>query len=220
MKIKQIDREKLFFSKYTYRIVFETHCLYYLYWEHTIDSFKDRVIETSKNDINSYSWSRRVVTPSKVDYQLVEKLIALKKKYKNKDVIFRHEGDKMSLFANDLKIIQEAWNIDPNLFVTQIALSPAGIKYFKKEPPAKYRMYLKSRQVEDPNDLAEFVKRTPDMKPNSCMIRGMEGMKKYRYRYIHSDYYFDFNEDTTTTLFGLMFPELVGKVYKLEKKTD
>jgi hypothetical protein len=194
--------------------VFETHCLYYLYWNTSIDEFDKRV----KGALNGSGWGRREIVLSKLDYPLIEKIIDFKNKYKNTDVIFRHEGDKMSLFSNDLAIISEAISLDPTMEVTQVTLAPAGVKYFKKNPPARYRMYLGSKRIENTEDLIEFLERTPDIRPNSVMERGMVGMTKYRYRYISSDFFFDYDEDTTATLFGLMFPELIGKVYKLEKK--
>ena len=220
LKVNQVDREKLYFNKYTYRGIFETKHLYYIYDAKTIDEYRSNLSQARDNSVR-YSWRRTILDDTKIDFDLIEKIITFKRKYSGKNITFRCEGDKMSVFSNDDKVLSDMAKIQPNAKLVKILPSPVGIKYFKKDPPSKYRVYLKSSKIsEDTRDsLRAFISRDLAM-PSESLRRSLASQNQWKWSYVHDGHFINYNEETTLSYMGLMFPEIIGKVYKLEKKTD
>jgi hypothetical protein len=127
----------------------------------------------------------------------------------------------MSVFSNDDKVLSDMVKIQPNAKLVKILPSPFGIKYFKKDPPSKYRIYLKSSKIsEDTRDsLRAFISR--DLaSPSKSLSRALASQNHWKWSYVYDGHFINYDEETTLSYMGLMFPEIIGKVYKLEKKTD
>lgn len=218
--MNQVDREKLYFNKYMYRGIFETKHLYYVYDAKTIDEYRMNLSHARDNSVR-YSWRRTILDDTKIDFDLIEKIITFKRKYLGKNITFRCEGDKMSVFTNDDKILSDMVKIQPKAKLTTVLQSPTGVKYFKKDPPSKYRVYLKSRKIseETRDSLLAFIGR--DMAtPCDSLVHSLHSQNQWKWSYVHDAQFINYDEETTLSYIGLMFPEIIGKVYKLEKKTD
>ena len=103
----------------------------------------------------------------------------------------------------------------------QAEKSPDGIKYFKRTPPANYRVYMANRRAYESfkDDMNSYLSRTPDMVPNSTFTKFLNRPTRYS-PHLWDGYYLDYNDDRNLMMLHLMFPGLLGKTYKLEKKTD
>lgn len=182
-----------------------------------IDGF-NRALNTSAR--HKYVWRGKKVELATIDFTLIEKIIEFKvAAKKDKDLIIRFEGDKMSMYTNDMDILEQMAKIQPTVELTQIVLSPAGTKYFKSNPPAKYRVYLKARRIDEStrNSLLDFFKR--DLGTPCGSLKGnIEAKNAWRWSWITNHNFIDYNEETTLTYMSLMFPGILGKTYKLEKK--
>ena len=119
--MNQVDREKLYFNKYMYRGVFETKHLYYIYDAKNIDEYRSNLSQARDNSVR-YSWRRSIVDDTKIDFDLIEKIITFKRKYSGKNITFRCEGDKMSVFSNDDKVLSDMAKIQPNAKLVKIYL--------------------------------------------------------------------------------------------------
>ena len=217
LKISQVDREKLFFNQYIYRGIFNSR---HLYWAHGVRTIEDYTHVVKDVIFEDRSW-RGKVKLEEIDFELVEKIIQFKNKHSDA-CIYRHEGDKIAVFTNDITILQEMLSIQSDVKLTELLLSPAGVKYFKKDPPSKYRVYLKSKRItaDERDSLWTFLERTDIVEGCDGLRRNLVSSSNYRNSWVHTGQFIGYNEESTLTYFSLMFPGMVGKSYKLEKKTD
>lgn len=216
LKIKVIDREKLYFNRYSLRGTFKTEHLSAAYGVKDIDGFNHAL---SKGR-HRYVWRGKAIDLATVDFNLIEKIIEFKVAAKKDKVLtIRFEGDKMSVYTNDMDVLEQMTKIQSTVELTQIVLSPAGTKYFKFDPPAKYRVYLKARRIDEStrNSLLDFFKRDLGT-PCSALKGNVEAKNAWRWSWITNHNFIDYNEETTLTYMSLMFPGILGKTYKLEKK--
>ncbi len=215
LNLQQNDREKLYYNKYGFRGIFKTSGLFYA--RNVKDITRYRVIINETKDF-TYNW-RGKVNPDLINYDLVEKIIEFRESHMDTSSMFRHEDDKLAVFTNDPRILEKIAEIQPDAELTQLILSPAGTKYFKIDPPAKYRVYLKNRRIDGNvrDNLLEFFSR--DLaKPCMALRDAIKGKNSWRWTFIKSDYHIDYDDETTLSYMGLMFSDLLGKTYKLEKK--
>jgi hypothetical protein len=125
----------------------------------------------------------------------------------------------MAVFTNDIKILEDIVKIQPDAELTQLLLSPAGTKYFKIDPPAKYRVYLRGRKIdESTRDLMLDLFNRNMVKPCGALVKSLKSDKVWRWQWLSQNQFIDYNEETSLSYMGLMFPEILGKTYKLEKK--
>lgn len=217
LKMNQVDREKLYFNKYSFRGILKTKHLYYAHSTESLYQYR-KAIKHAKE--HSYSW-RGQVKEDEIDYDLIEKIILFKMTHKTDEITFRHESDKLAVFTNDPKVLEEIVNLQADAELTQILLSPAGTKYFKIDPPAKYRIYLRAKKIDEgTRDLmCDFFKRDL-VKPCGALVRNLSAGNAWRWQWTSQSHFIDYDEETSLSYMGLMFPEILGKTYKLEKKQD
>jgi hypothetical protein len=110
-----------------------------------------------------------------------------------------------------------------------------GVKYFVREPKYNYRIYLKSKRVNDEfrEKMQKFIKRYENtdtvivasgslshwLKDDTNYVRGSWSYH-WNKCYTSTNYFIDYNDESTLTLFSLMFSGMVSKSYKLEKRPD
>lgn len=223
-KIKVKDGKRLFFNKFSYKVHLVSNELYYSYWASNITEFRQKIDERLQDQLERksfYESYRKKIDPNKIDYETVENYLNFRDKYKKDKnlVTFRREGDGVGIYSNEISILNEVLAFSPTSQVTQIIPMPAGIMYFKKDPPAAFRVFCKSgtftNQVRQ--DLIEYLERTPDLVPNTPLERAFFS-HRHSNMYVYEGHYFNYNDDRNILMMHLMFPGLLGKSYKLEKK--
>lgn len=148
----------------------------------------------------------------------------------DKQVIIRIESITAGVFSNDLKLLQtlEAIAGKDAVDYTEVDMTiPTGMKYFVKEPKYKYRVYLKSKAVKEKfvEDLKRFIDRYKDTQTtivaSSSLDHWLNGkVRHWMYRYCSSHYYIEYNEESTHSLIGIMFGDMIKRRFKLEKRPD
>jgi hypothetical protein len=148
----------------------------------------------------------------------------------NKAFGMRVEGETVAFFSSDLSELKalEA-QIGPTYTYdyTQVQTSQyAGIKHFVKEPAHKYRVYLKSRRVDDSLHLEfkELFKRQPSLYPSQAFKDWYTNPGNrfgiWYFRWVSAAYFIDYDDESTLSYLALMHGDLLGKKYKLEKRPD
>lgn len=228
LKIKPIDRDNLYFNKYLYRVFVKAPNLYWVQYCKDIDEYCERVtaeqeeyLENKGNKNYRSYWSAKY-TPDPIDYPLITHLIDLRKRYfNNKSIGMRNEGNTICVYTNDIKIVKGIVKVKPNVVINQVVAAPKGIKYFKKDPPAKYRAYMTNNQMpaDFKTDMIEYLERTPDIRPNKSFENFLLP-KRYHHPtvWLWTNYFVDYNDERNLMMLHLLFPGAIGKTYKLEKK--
>ena len=225
LKIKKIDRDNLYFNKYLYRAFIKAPNLYWVQYCKDIDEYIERLTaekeEWQESKKDNYWWTNRY-TPDPIDYDLVTHLFKLRKRYlKDKTIGVRNEGNTVCIYTNELSIIKGIVKVKPNIVVNEAVIAPTGIKYFKKDPPAKYRAYMTNNKmpIEFKADMIAYLERTPDIRPNKS-FESFLVPKRYNQNeaWLWTNYFVNYDDERNLMMLMLMFPGAIGKTYKLEKK--
>lgn len=220
-------RDDEYWSKYTYRARITFEGIRYVYWADNVDAWLARMK-------SGYRYRGQTpLTQAEVDVlvshkSIIENFINLRKKQrKDKNFGIRIEADKAAVFSNDLAFLHEIkqWHPDINVDFTQVQTSEfSGTKYFVNEPKNKYRVYLKSRRVNDevPKDLRELFNRSKSLKPSKALKQWVKSEHRHawKHRYCSSSYSIDYDDESTLSYLALCHGDLIGKKYKLEKRPE
>lgn len=225
--IKKIDRTNLYYNKFCYRVVISAPSLYWVRNTKTIDDFIESVTnrydewEQSKQRY-PHGWYRVPPSIAEIDLDLVFNVITLIQQNNDKSkATYRYEGDNLSAYTNDLDLAKSFAKLTDNI-ITHVNLMPMGVKYFKKDPPAKFRAYMTNNRVGSqlPDEMIEYFNRTPDIQPSGAFNQWLHRRNHYNHSHLWlwHNYFIDYNDERNLMMLHLLFPEAVGKTYKLEKK--
>jgi hypothetical protein len=222
--IKKLDRTSLFFNKFTYRI--NIHSVPSVNWVHKCANIQDyidhiddkyRVWEETNQKYPS-SWYRIPTKSSDLDLLRIENLIDLIHIYNDKSVVsYRKEYESLSVYTTDLKIAKVFADKLSVGIITEVDPMPTGVMLFKRQPLKKYRAYATNNKMptEFKQEFLAYLEKTPDVKPSSAFAGYFS---RARQTYLWDKYYLDYDDEKNLMMMMLMFPGMIGKKYKLEKK--
>jgi hypothetical protein len=149
---------------------------------------------------------------------------------KNKSFTFRMEYDTMAVFSSNLQVLHDAFDNIQGITVnyTQVETEGyAGIKTFVNEPKHKYRVYFKSKRIEPSTkeSIGKILETNNDLRGGPALKQWLKqndktGWRYWQANYLSSNYFIDYNEESYLSYFALMHGEILGKKYKLEKRSD
>ena len=221
--IKTLDRPNLFFNKFVYRVnVTGVPSVHRINKCTNIQDYIDYIDKLyadweSSNQRYPNGWYRTPPSSSDIDLIRVENLIGLMQKYNDKSLVtYRSENNTVCVYTSDLALAKEFADTLSVGLLTQVNPMPTGVMLFKREPPAKYRAYTTNNKMslDFKESFVAYLERTPDVKPSSSFKNSFTR----RYNYLWDKYYVDYDDEKNLMMMMLMFPGLIGKKYKLEKK--
>ena len=172
-------RDTQYYSKYDYRLRLKIPCITYTWYCKTVEDLDDRIEGRVKAQYFK-------IPPNKLD-TVLENRNALEEVIKSqilkktkKDFASRIESDTIAYFSNDLKFLDEITSKigrEYKVDVTKAETSGfVGIKFFSRRPKHKYRVYLRSKRVEDRlhDDLDDLFKRTKSLYPSPALRKWAE----------------------------------------------
>jgi hypothetical protein len=219
LKFKTDSSKTLYFNQYKYKVCLPLTGAHLTRGISTIEKFNERVAKRN-NRINQYIQSLIHGDPLKnINSDLIEKFMKWQLVNGSKLQI-RLEFDKVHFYSNDIPLLETILTISPNIDCYQ-ALDlqvPAGIKYFSKQPKFQYRVYLKDMLLAE-NDYQDLKKFHYQYEYSSefKFSPGLTYILKNNRRYIIK-YYIDCKTETSMTHLYLLFSNILGKKYKLEKR--
>lgn len=214
-------RGTLYYGKYSYRARLSLIGLRRTYFANDIADYKKKL-----------SGSKFKIDFGSIDFDSIEKFLNWRNthaKGSKKQAMIRVEGDTAGIFSNDLQLLKTLDDIG-NVDYTEVEDSiPTGVKYFTNDPKYKYRVYLKSKRVDDKfkDDLKRFIDRYNKtdtvIVPSNALNNWLQGNTRSYYwygPYCSSHYFIDYNEDSTNTLISIMFGDMIKRRFKLEKRPE
>ena len=218
-------RDKEFYNKYDYRMRVKIPGVRYTYTcKRSVDL--DRKIA---GKFKGYGNIRKEDLKTVVDnVSALKAIIDLQSSRKDKNIGLRIESSTVALFSNDLQALHDLKStigLQYQYNVTQAQTSEyAGTKEFVGEPKHKFRVYLKSRRVSDTfvTELIQLFARTPNLHPSNALIQWISPKQRYAWkqRYSSASYFIDYDDESTLSYLALMYGDMLGKKYKLEKRAD
>lgn len=215
----QVDsREQLYYNKYEYRATFKIKGISRTRRTKSVDEFTTRW---------KLMQSRYGVHKSEVDESNIKRFIIWRDtRAVNKKILIRLEQHTCSVFGNDLPFLETLSDALNPIKITykyvDVQNIPPGVKYLKS-PKYSHRLYLRCKQITqaDANEMFDFFKRyknknTTSIEPCNALYRILD--RRRGYYYLNNSYFIDYNDESTLALLGIMFPDLLGRRYKLEKR--
>lgn len=145
---------------------------------------------------------------------------------KGKSATIRVERNSVSVFSNDLSILKTLSVIDPDLKLTVTEAKTteyAGVKYFVNEPKHKFRVYMSGARVDNNlyTELTNFLKSQKNLYLSNSFKRWVaHGRSNWRTQWISSVLSIDYDDENMLSYLMLMYGNLIGKRYKLEKRPE
>lgn len=225
-------RSTLYYSKYQYRARITLDGLNRTYFAKTFLEYLNVINRAAKRS------KSQAADIAKIDLDSIERYINWRNdntSSKNKLAMIRVEANVAGVFSNDLSLLKTLEKIAPGVATvdyTEVDQSiPHGTKYYVKEPKHKFRVYLKSKRVKDEwkESMSRFIARYKEtdtvIVPSQALVWWLDPNKPvtnwyWNNNYCSSHYYLDFDDESTDTLFALMFGDMISRRFKLEKRPD
>lgn len=221
-------RDTTYYNKYEYRMRVKIPCVRYAWWCKKESDLDDKIA----GNVKKYNAIKQIDLDEVIENQDAIKIVIRyqNSRKKNKDLGIRIEGGTVAFFSNDLSVLQAIAMEIGNSYsfdYTQVQTAQyAGIKHFVEEPKHKYRVYLKSKRVEDTflDDLKSTMDRQKELYPSNALVSWMNRDNKrwgiWHFRWTSAAHFIDYDDESTLSYLALMHGEVLGKKYKLEKRPD
>lgn len=222
-------RDQIYYNKYEYRARFELKGVRYTWFiKKDIQELVDR-LDSPATYYNRISYDREDIR------QNLPKLEAFlnwrNETKKKKTAMIRVEHNTVAVFSSDLQELKNIENAIPGIVVdyTQAQTSNyVGVKQFARQPKYKFRVYLKSKRIESSFavDLNELFQKNSELHPCDSLRYWAKGASlsekrhQWRYRYSSACHFIEYDNESTLSYLALMYGDMLGKRYKLEKRPD
>jgi len=221
-------RDSDYYGKYKYRVRFSIEGIRYAMYEKNFDGLMKRY-NTTTGWRKIKDADRPVVTDN---LEALGRFIDFRNMLKeNNTGLVRVESNKIAIFSNDLALLRTSETIKNGVFYdyTEVQTNNfVGIKSFVNDPKHKYRVYLKSKMIQDSfvTQLGELLTRSDELHPSPSLKYWIQGYNSnapswsWRYRFTNSNHFIDYDDERTLSYLALMHGEYLGKRYKLEKRPE
>jgi hypothetical protein len=223
-------RADAYYNKYVYRVRFTLPGIRYAIYEKNVKDFLARVNLTT-------GWRKirdEDIPTINENLESLKNFIELRNNFrKTKEGIIRVEHNTVAVFSNDLSMLKSIESIDPTLEYdyTEIQKSDlVGVKYFVNDPKHKFRVYLKAKRVDISfsKELHLVFGRTEGLHPSPALKYWAMGTQTSRYssglswrlRWTSASHFIDYDDESTLSYLALMYGDMLGKRYKLEKRPE
>jgi len=221
-------RDSDYYGKYKYRVRFSIEGVRYAMYEKNFDGLMKRY-----NAITGWKKIKDADRPVVTDnLEALGKFIDFRNMLKeNNTGLVRVESNRISIFSNDLSLLRTSESIKNGIFYDYTESQTnnfVGIKSFVNDPKHKYRVYFKSKMIQESfvTQLADLFKRSNELYPSPSLKYWLQGYNNtapswsWRYRYTNCNHFIDYDDESTLSYLALMHGEFLGKRYKLEKRPE
>jgi uncharacterized membrane protein len=199
-------RDKLYYNKYKYKLIISFETLrFFTYSNYNLKNWETNVRK-------KLSGKTLVTTLNFKDH-----LLNMRDLTKKQNIRQRTEGDKLSLFFNDITEVTDFKSNFPASFpittYESIVSNEPKVKFFMRKPKFKFRAYMKTKRVtiQEKKELEDFLENASfELKLSSSLNRWF---KLSRSSFLFSNFYFDFNDELAQTYLALSMSDYIEKYY-------
>lgn len=220
-------RDGQYYNKYEFRMRVKIPCVKYTWYCKKPEDLDKKLTGKFSRYGNIRKEDIKTVQDNLV---ALKALVTLQNSKKTNQVGIRVESDTVAVFGNDLSVLkslESMFGSSYNYDYTQVQTAQyAGVKHFVNEPKHKYRVYLKSKRVEDNFhlQLRATMERQKTLYPSPALMRWLYNDGKrygiWYFRWSSSAHFIDYDDESTLSYLALMHGDVLGKKYKLEKRPD
>lgn len=198
-RIKYLElRQTLYYGKYKYKFEFEVNT----------------ILSNDANEINIWRNQHK---------RYYEWLKSMQPHVADGTLKIRKEN-KVSVFTNKLEVAELIKPYNSVYDVVECHASPdPEIKYFAQTPKYAFRVHLKSRMWsgQEKTEFVAFMDKNLEHYNYSYSMWHWAKSSNYRFHHwVTSSYYIDVANDAMLSYLLVMFSEMFGNIYKMEKRPD
>lgn len=230
LKSKDELRSILFYNRYIYRASFKGTGLIYTRYANSLEQYNEaiRMAKEYSTRVRLSRYGDRREYWDSVEFDFISQYLSWKEKHRE-NVIIRLEHDSVSVFFNEMEVLDDLDKFIPEINLTKINLQATGKMFFKRTPKYSYRMYFKQNIYKFSEELDSFIVNHAGNKDisfsKSLLNKRDDSVRKYLhtrlpYYYFNHRGFVDYNNESTLTLLHMYFSGAIGKVYKLEKEPE
>lgn len=226
-----VRRERLYFDKFRYRLVFNMWCVGWTEYRRTFQEFNEELTKRlSENKRYPTTWNSAIPYPDceNVDTDAISKFIDYRNQYhpRNHSATIAGiytSGNTARVFTNDLNIINESFNLGGfNYSLSEVELQTVepGVKLFSRQPKYRYRTYFKEKRVSQDwkDNLDIFLKNHPEIVPCGAIKRFLS-TTGWRGSRISNSHFVEYDNHSGIMLLVLSLDnEYLAKHYELKRK--
>ena len=222
-------RDSQYYNKYDYRMRIKIPCVRYTWYCKNPEDLEKKI----RGEKVGWSSIRQEDLPTVIDnVDALKTVITLQhSRGQTKNLGLRIEGSTVTLYSTDLQVLTDIQKMIGDRYTcdyTMVQLSDfIGVKYFVRKPKHNYRVYLKSKRVEGSFaiDLHELFKKNKKLHPCLSLKEWAKGsinsnQVSWRYRFSSATHFIDYDDESMLSYLALMYGNMLGKRYKLEKRPD
>lgn len=221
-------RDNTYYNKYEYRLRIDIPGLRYTLWctepEHLDAKISGKTYKYGK-------MPKKDIPVVTANLDALKAVIVLQRdRKKNKTLGVRIESETIAVFSNDLtelQAVQAAIGSAGETDYTQVQTAAfAGTKYFVNDPPHKFRVYFRSKRVEEEFhlDLRKTLERQKELYPSNALQHWCSKDAKtygmWYFRWTNAAHFIDYDDESTLSYLALVHGDILGKKYKLEKRPE
>lgn len=219
-------RDNQYYNKYEYRLRTKISGIRYTWYCQKPEDLDKKIAGKSKDYGNVRNEDKQQVIDN---LSALKTIIKLQKSKKQSQIGIRIEGNTVAIFSNNLSVLKDleteigqSYEYD----YTQVqATQYVGVKQFVHEPKHKYRVYLKTKRIDENihKEIRDNITRTKFIFPSAALKKWMykEGRhSSWNFRWTSAGHFIDYDDESTLSYLALMHGEILGKKYKLEKRPD
>ena len=217
-------KNKLYFNTYAYKARVRIVGACYTYYTGDIDTFVQRISkwkDESKNSLIYKIGDERKDYWDNIDIPVIDKFLAWRDLYTHKECIIRIQGDYVSVFANDVGILNSLTNVSKDITYYQVEVTTQGSIILKKKKHYNYRTFFKGKRLSKEffDNFNEFSKiyKSNVVNISPAMIKYLQ-RQWTPYMYMHGSYFIDYVDESFKTILYMYFPDMLSKTYKLEEQ--
>ena len=222
--LKVEKKNQLYFKKYSYKARVKIVGACYTYYTNDIETYTNRIQKWKDESKKSNTYGYRVLTTEYWDLisiPEIERFLLWRSLHSQKDCITRIQGDYVSIFCNDLDILESVKSIGSDVQYYKIELTTEGTLLRKSKSPYSYRTFFKGKRVskdfvENFNEFAKIYK-SDVVSISPAMVRFMQ-RQWTPYMYTHNSYFIDYKDESFITILYMYFPNMISKTYKIEEE--
>ena len=232
---KVVKRSDLFYGRFAYRVTFRLTMAGRTAYCYSSDQLKHHMTEVRQ-------WYRSTVDSKQIqaeidsiDWDQMNAFFKFKRTYaprasKKKDnkvmiTVGRHQG---AAYITDLKLVRKFEDL--GIQITEVvecdASLPREIRFFKKPPKHKYRIYFKSKKTADPfkANMLDFLDTYKGIVfPSYAFVEWLKNTNKPRWwhtEYLQASHFIEYDDEGHQTILLLMFDQkYFGKCFECRQET-
>lgn len=221
-KIKSVTKPKLYYNKYKYKATLFDENFHLVRYSKNKEQLLEHVSYKKLDNIYFYHNRKLSAVPPNLD--ILSSFIDWRNSHANDDLLVRVDYSTVSIYGNDLQLLETLADIDSNIEFCQVVIEGHPNILLRNNPKHPFRTYFKSKSL--PNGVYEEIGKF--LKSYEKIVTPCGSLKRWAFElgynqtwrrsYLEQSYFVEYDDESTKTILALNFDQYLGKTFKVEQR--